>query len=278
MKTTILKLFLPFAILFGACGKQAPPPQHRVGAVLGNEFWTLPNGYDPSVSGQLAAVGDIYQSADGTKAWQRSGTNNTDWVTTPPVGGGGTSGLPDGGVTAPLSGLGTAANPVTVAAGAITGTSLIKPLVLSDSTSGINPILTLTVPTAGTGDPALYFKAGAAGTTVEAYIRASDADHALTLVPGAGGFGSLVTPGESQIRFSWSTAGLAFFGGGAAAKQAVGVALTNGASGGTASTIATFAGSTYATDSSAILGDINQLAIKVNLLDAALKAYTLVSN
>ena len=180
--------------------------------------------------------------------------------------------------SAPLSGDGSVGTPATVAAGAITGTSLAKPLVLSDSTAGINRILTLTVPVAGTGDPALSFKAGAGGTTETGYIRASVADNGITIVPGAGGFGSLVTPGESQIRFTWNTAGIAFFGGGAAAKQAVGVALTNGASGGTASTVSTFAGSTYATDAPIILGDLNQLAIKVNLLDAALKAYTMVSD
>jgi hypothetical protein len=72
-------------IALSGCSSEVTPA-HRVGAVSGAEFWTFTTpGFNPADGGQLAAVGDIYQSADSTKAFVRFGTNNTDWQPFPAV-------------------------------------------------------------------------------------------------------------------------------------------------------------------------------------------------
>jgi hypothetical protein len=75
---------------------------------------------------------------------------------------------------------------------------------------------------------------------------------------------------------------LGFYNGAQTAQQSVtavagSAALTNNATGGTANVIATFAGSTYATDAPIILGDINQLARRIAALETLIKATTLVA-
>jgi hypothetical protein len=62
------------------------PPEHKVGAVSGGQFHTIPASYDPSVSGWPAAVGDIVQNAGSLQAWVRFGSNDTDWRTFPSAG------------------------------------------------------------------------------------------------------------------------------------------------------------------------------------------------
>jgi hypothetical protein len=69
-----------------------------------------------------------------------------------------------------------------------------------------------------------------------------------------------------------NSTGLSFNNGTPVAMPHIGAALTNNATGGTAGVIDTFTGTVYATDSSIIRGDINQLAIKINAIDAALRA------
>jgi len=48
--------------------------------------------------------------------------------------------------------------------------------------------------------------------------------------------------------------------------------VNNTAGSGTADTIATFAGASYATDAATILNNFNQLAERIKVLEAALKA------
>ena len=46
----------------------------------GPNVCTIGNSFDPAASGLIAPVGTIARTADGTKAWTKTGTANTSWV------------------------------------------------------------------------------------------------------------------------------------------------------------------------------------------------------
>ncbi len=79
---------------------------------------TISASYDPSVSGLPGPVGEVVEVAGGATAWVKYGTGVTQWQAFPGSGSGGASGggIEDGGVTAPLSGAGSVADPLVIAA------------------------------------------------------------------------------------------------------------------------------------------------------------------
>ena len=255
MNRLIALTVIAATVAFGSCKQSKPTPHGKVGisGLIGpiDIPYGVPSYPQPGIT-RVAAdnSGNLIESIGGG-AYSTIGSG----------GGGSFTGLPDGGVTAPLSGAGVSASPLTIATGAT-----LPAHVVADPTSGINRILTLNA-NVSAGDPAMSFKSN--GTEV-GYIRV-DSTGAINIVPvGASSTGLLWTSGEANWKFGWGTSGLAFYQGTLRGQQSVGAALTDGTSGGTAGTLTTFAGSTYTTDAPIILGDLHQLAIKVAAIQAAL--------
>lgn len=194
-----------------------------------------------------------------------------------PIGGGSS---PQAGNTVLANATGSTAVPTAVALDptlVFTGGTLAVavPLTLTSPLTGLQLVLALKTTDTSAGSPVLSWYTT---TTETAHIRVDRMGIMTICSQIVGGSVRLFAAQEAAIRFECNLTGIGFYGTTPVAKQAQGAALTNGATGGTASTVSTFAGTTYATDAAAILGNFNQIAVKLNLIDAALKASGLVSS
>lgn len=105
-----MKKTLPIFLLVAALAAGCKPTAHRMGTVpVGPPtFRTIPAGANPNTMGISGAYGDIVQNSGGLGAWQLGASG---WVVVPSAGGGIS---PDGGVSAPLTGLGSASSPLAI--------------------------------------------------------------------------------------------------------------------------------------------------------------------
>lgn len=106
----LLRALIIAAVAAGACKPTPPPP----GSTRKMASQVISASYDPSVSGLPGPVGEVVEVAGGATAWVKYGTGVTQWQAFPGSGSGG--GIADGGVSAPLSGAGSVANPLAIAA------------------------------------------------------------------------------------------------------------------------------------------------------------------
>lgn len=100
----LLRVLIIAAVAAAAC-KPTSPPSHKMMATP--DIFLSP-------SGRAGAVGEIVSGSGGLTAWVKYGPNPTDWQAFP--GSGSSGGIADGGVTAPLSGAGSVADPLKIAA------------------------------------------------------------------------------------------------------------------------------------------------------------------
>lgn len=133
--------------------------------------------------------------------------------------------------------------------------------------SGINRVLDLFAQNAS-GDPAIAWRTGTGSGTERAYARA-DTGGALVVVPSV--VGVLTAADEAQTLMTWTKTTLAFFGGGRVAQQAVGAALTDNTTGGTAGVLSA------TDDATNRQGNFHQIAIKIAAIETALRNYGLAT-